>query len=184
MQLQAGFWKWVHGPLCTGRRALLSAIVVLTAATSLRAAVDPIVTGCEFTPFLPFILLSAILLRWWQAALVAMLSAGLMGVLFVGLANGGLVSPCFLSSSAIFLGTSAVMIGGVFLVRQLFRALYRAGDDEAAGGVVFSLEDGEVWASWYGQGTPVLMGSEKKVSAMMKDFLAQVELGKRLNGKH
>jgi hypothetical protein len=28
------------------------------------------------------------------------------------------------------------------------------------------------------------LGSQNKVKAMMEDFLAQVELAKRLNGKH
>ena len=51
----------------------------------------------------------------------------------------------------------------------------------SAGGIVFSLEKGEVWASWYGHGAPVHLGSQRKVSEMMEDFLAQVEVGKRLN---
>ena len=51
----------------------------------------------------------------------------------------------------------------------------RALDD-----VSLSLEQGEVWASWYGQAAPVNLGSQRKVSEMMEDFLAQVELGERL----
>ena len=57
------------------------------------------------------------------------------------------------------------------------------GADESPGGIVFSLDDGKVWASWYGQGPPVLLGSQKKVSGMMEDFLAQEEVGKRLTRK-
>jgi hypothetical protein len=57
------------------------------------------------------------------------------------------------------------------------------GSDESAGGIVFSLEKGEVWASWYGQGAPVLLGSQRKVSEMMSDYLAQERLGKRLSGE-
>jgi hypothetical protein len=51
--------------------------------------------------------------------------------------------------------------------------------DEAKGGVIFSMEDGHVWASWYGQGPPVCLGSQQKVGRMMEDFLAQEELAKR-----
>ena len=128
-------------------------------------------------------LLAAILLRWWQAALVAVLSVPILGLLFMGTPSHLVHSECFLSSSAIFLAASAAMIGFVMLCRGIFHALHRPGADESDGGVVFSLEDGEVWASWYGRGRPVLLGSQDKVSSMMHDFLAQVEVGKRLNGK-
>ena len=167
----------------SGRLALLCGLVVLALATVVRAAIDPAVTGCEFTPYLPFVLLSAVLLRWWQAGLVALASAGILGLLFIGPPSLLLGSSCYLSSAGIFLGASAAMIGCVALVRRLFHSIRTAGADETAGGVVFSLEDGEVWASWYGQGPPVLLGSQAKVSTMMKDFLAQVELGNRLNSR-
>ena len=163
--------------------ALVAAIAALAAATAIRDAVQGMVTGCEFTPYLPFVLLAAILLRWWQAALVAVLSVPILGLLFMGTPSYLVHSECFLSSSAIFLAASAAMIGFVMLCRGLVHTLHRPGADESDGGVVFSLEDGEVWASWYGRGRPVLLGSEDKVSSMMHDFLAQVEVGKRLNGK-
>jgi len=57
----------------------------------------------------------------------------------------------------------------------------KRGVDESLGGIVFSLEKGQVWASWYGQGPPVLLGSQRKVGEMMKDFLAQEELARRLS---
>ncbi|MCL6684577.1 hypothetical protein [Sphingomonas alba] len=173
---------WVVRTPLTGRLAALSAIAALTSATAVRATVDGIVTGCEFTPYLPFVLLSAIFLRWWQAALIALLSVPILGLSFIGAPGKLLHSDCFQSSAAIFLAASAAMIGLVMIVRGLFHALHRPGEDESEGGVVFSLEDGEVWASWYGQGQPVLLGSEDKVSTMMHDFLAQLEVGRRLNG--
>ena len=146
------------------------------------AAIDGVATGCEFTPYLPFVLVSAVLLRWWQAALIALFSVAILGLLFMGPPSALAASCCFLSSAGVFLAASAAMIGGVHLVRRLFVSLQRPGADETAGGVVFSLSDNQVWASWYGQGAPVLLGSEAKVSTMMQDFLAQVEVGKRLNG--
>ena len=81
-----------------------------------------------------------------------------------------------------FLVASSVTIGVAVIVRYVITAMQKRGADESLGGVVFSLEKGEVWASWYGQGPPVLLGSQRKVAEMMEDFLAQVEIGKRLNG--
>lgn len=48
-------------------------------------------------------------------------------------------------------------------------------------GVIFSLRNGEVWASWPGLPDTVRLGEVGEVSAMMRDFLQQVELGERLN---
>lgn len=182
--VRAGFNDWLNGPPLTGPAALVGGIAAVALATAVRAAVDGMVTGCEYTPYLLFVMLSAILMRWWQAALVALASVVTFGFLFGGGPDKWLASACFLSSSTIFLAASAAMILTVVLARRLFRSLHRQGADESAGGVVFSLKEGKVWASWYGQGPPVLLGSQPKVSRMMEDFLAQVELGKRLNGKH
>lgn len=181
--LRTGLRKWVRGPPFTGRLALICGVIAIALATALRAAVNDVVTGCEFTPYLPFVLLSAVFMRWWQAALVALVSVVILGGLFVGPLHESLASACFQSSAGIFLAASAAMIGSVLLVRRLFIGIHRSGDDETAGGIVFSLEDGKVWASWYGQETPVLLGSQSTVSTMMEDFLAQVEVGKRLNGR-
>jgi len=180
---RAGLNHWLRHPSLAGREALLCAIVLLAAATAIRGAINGFVTGCEFTPYLPFVLLSAVFLRWWQAALVALASVAILGLLFIGPPEKLIASSCFESSAGIFLVASAATIGAVTLVRRLFVSIHRQGDDESAGGIVFSLEDGEVWASWYGKGHPVLLGSEPRVSSMMEDFLAQVECGKRLNGK-
>jgi hypothetical protein len=74
----------------------------------------------------------------------------------------------------IFLASSVAMIGVALLVRRTVTALQRRGRDPS-GGVIFSLEKGEVWASWHGQDLPVRLGSQKRVSEMMKDFLAHSE---------
>ena len=153
-------------------------------ATAIRVAVDDMVMGCEFTVYLPFVLLAALLLRWWQAGLVALASVALLGLLFVGTPAAMLASHCFLPSSAMFLLSSGAMIGFVMVARGLFHAMRVPGEDETPGGIIFSLEDDKVWATWYGQGPPVLLGSAAKVSSMMEDFLAQLAVGKRLNGNH
>lgn len=175
--------NWLLAPPLTGRLALLCGIVAVALPTSIRAAIDGIVTGCEFTPYLPFVLLSAILLRWWQAGLIALVSAVTLGGLFVGPPNEFLASRCFITSAGTFLAASAMMIGTVILVRRVVGAIQSRGADESSGGIIFSLEEDQVWASWSGHGSPVRLGSQKKVSEMMEDFLAQVEVGKRLTNR-
>jgi len=46
--------------------------------------------------------------------------------------------------------------------------------------LVFSLADGFVWASWPGTVASIRLGDEASVTAVMRDFLAQCELGHRL----
>jgi hypothetical protein len=178
LMFRAALNRWLREPLVTGGYALLFAGLAVGVPTAVRAAVSGVVTGCEFTPFLPFVLFCAILLRWWLAGAVAVSAVAITGGLFTSSQHFTL--PCFISSAAIFLGSSAIMIGVAFLIRHALASMKSRGADESMGGVVFSLEQGEVWASWYGQGPPVLLGSQRKVSEMMQDFLAQEELGKRL----
>jgi len=179
--IRNGLIRWLKASPLTGRLALLCGLVAILLGTLIREGIDGDVTGCEFTPYLPFVLVSAILLRWWQAGLVALASVAALGGLFMGPPAELLGSHCFLSSSGIFLASSAAMIGFVCLVRGLTLSLHVPGADESAGGIVFSLKEGEVWASWYGQGPPVLLGSQAKVTAMMEDFLGQVRVAKWLN---
>jgi hypothetical protein len=47
-------------------------------------------------------------------------------------------------------------------------------------GIVFSLRDGLVWASWPDTEISVRLGRHDMVASMMRDFLAQDALGKRL----
>ena len=177
---QTGIHRWLRTPLITGRLAFLCGVVAVAVPTIVRAAVDGVVTGCEFTPYLPFVLITALALGWWQAGAVALVSAAIGGVLF-GPAHQHFASSCFMSGAAMFLASSAIMIGVVVLLRRTIAAIQNRGASD--GGVVFSLKGDQVWASWYDQGPPVRLGTEGDVSAMMADFLAQVELGKRLTGQ-
>jgi len=174
-----GFARWLVQHRLTGTQALLCAALTLGSALAVRAAVDGMVTGCEFTPYLPAVLVSAILLRWWQAALVALAAPMLHGVAFIGSPWHFLDSACFQSTGGMFLLSSAVIIGVAVIVRQTLE-LPRHSAEDNSGGIVFSLEKGEVWASWYGSARPVRLGDRNRVETMMADFLAQVELGKRL----
>ena len=180
--LRAGLTRWLQAPPRDGPLALLCAVVAVEIPTLIRAAVNGVVTGCEFTPYLPFVLLAAILLPWRHAAFVALASVGVLGGLFIG-NPGDILQSCFLSSAGIFLASSTAMICTIVLIRRLVGAMQARGADESEGGIVFSLDRGQVWASWYGQGPPVLLGSQRKVAEMMQDFLAQERLGRRLNDK-
>lgn len=177
--IRAGWARWLQAPSLSGRSALLCAALALGLPTLIRFAAIGAVTGCEFTPYLPFVLICAILVRWWQAAAVAAGAVLIMGGLFQG--SPAVDLQCFVPAAGIFLASSAVLILFAVAVRRLISAIHNRGADESEGGIVFSLEKGEVWASWYGQGPPVRLGSQRKVSEMMQDFLAQVEVGKRLN---
>lgn len=181
--IRAGLARWLRAPLATGWPALGCAVAALVLATLIRAAVSGVVTGCEFTPYLPFVLACAILLRWWQAGAVALASVAILGGLFVGSPQVFLESPCFLSGAGIFLAASGAMIAAAVLMRGVIGDLQRGGADESSGGIVFSLDKGEVWASWYGRGAPVCLGTQRKVSEMMEDFLAHEELAKRLTDR-
>ena len=177
--IRASWARWLQEPLLTGRLAVLVALMGVTVPTLIRMSVHGVVTGCEFTPYVPFVLICAILVPWWQAALVALGSVAIMGGFFGSPAVH--MMDCFLPAAGIFLGSSAIMIAVAISFRSVVAAIHNRGADESEGGIVFSLEKGEVWASWYGQGPPVRLGSQRKVSEMMQDFLAQVEVGKRLN---
>ena len=173
-----GFNRWLRAPLLTGRIALFCGMLALVVPTLVRAAVNGVVTGCEFTPYLPFVFLCAVMLRWWQATAVALASAAILGGILAGTPREILAVPCFLPSAGLFLAASAAMIAIAVLVRQVIAALQRP--DDTSGGIIFSLEQGEVWASWYGHGQPVRLGNRHTVANMMDDFLKQEQLAKRL----
>lgn len=177
--IRAGLTRWVSGPPLTGPYALLCLIAAVAIPTAIRAAIDGAVTGCEFTPYLPFVFLAAVLLRWWKAVLVALASVAILGGLFAGTRQD---ISCFLPSAGVFLASSAGMIGAVMLFRSVIGAVQKRGANGSSNEIVFSLEEGQVWASWHGQEhEPVRLGSQQGVTRMMEDFLAQKEVGERLS---
>jgi hypothetical protein len=166
--------RLLSAPPLEGWRGPLLGVLLVAVPTLIRLASAGTVTGCEFTPYLPFVLVGAILLRWWQAGGVALASIAIMGGLFAGPPGPTFDAVCFATAAMMFLASSAAMIGLALLVRRTILALQKRGRD-SSGGVIFSLEKGEVWASWHGQDLPVRLGSQKRVSEMMKDFLAHSE---------
>ena len=49
--------------------------------------------------------------------------------------------------------------------------------------IIFSLVDDTVWASWPDKSGSVALGPSDEVTYMMRDFLAQCELGEQLGRK-
>jgi len=100
-----------------------------------------------------------------------------------GIFEGSLfhVAPCFFPAAGTFAATSAIMIGIASVLRRLVAPFPSAVTHQPAGGIVFSLDKGQVWANWYGLAAPVRLGTRNEVSYMMQDFLAQEELARRLN---
>ena len=176
--IRATLNRWLIAPVLTGWRALAWGLIAVALPTLVRAAIGGEVTGCEFTPYLPFVLVSAILLRWWQASAVAVASVAVMGGLFQGLLTHRLPPACFVPSAAVFLASSAGLIAIASLRGRLITDLQMP--NEEAGGIVFSLHRGEVWASWYGHAHRLRLGSRARVARMMEDFLKQEELARRL----
>lgn len=170
--MKAHLTRWLQEPPVTGWYALAGAIAALAVPTAFRFAMRGSVTGCEFTPYLPFVLLAAILLGWWQAGAIALASVAVLGGLFVGPQAAIAQKDCFVSGAAVFMASSALIVGVAILIRRLIGNLQRRGADEGSGGIVFSVEQGEVWASWYGQGAPLRLGPQRKVVRMMEEFLA------------
>src|SRR5690242_10822092 len=107
--VRAGWIRWLQAPLATGWQALLCGLFAVWVPTVIRLRLNGVVTGCEFTPYLPFVLGCAILMRSWQAAAVALASVAIMGGVLGG--SPALDAPCFVTSAAMFIASSAVMIG-------------------------------------------------------------------------
>ena len=164
-------FRWAEALPLSGALAIIVAIAAVAVPTALRASVTGVIAGCEFTPYLPFVLLSAFLLRWWLAGTVALIACAVMGGLFGG--GQSLDVACYMSAAGMFLAASAGMIGIAVLVRGVIETFQRT--HKPSGGVIFSLENDEVWASWHGQGPPVRLGSKERVAEMMQGFLADAD---------
>ena len=167
-------------PSVTGARAIGLIILCIAIPTLIRAAVDGFVTGCEFSVFLPFVLVAAIFMEWRYAAIVALGSVGLADYLFMTHATF-FSGPCDVYVTGVFLTISTLIIGLVQGVRTRFAGIISTDRSAfASGQVVFSLENNQAWAGWHGHRTMVQLGSKDDVAEMMEDFLAQLDLAERL----
>jgi hypothetical protein len=173
--------RWFVAPYIKGARAVCFAVLAVAVPTLIRAAVDGVVTGVVLTPYVPFVLLAANFLGWRPAAFVAIVDAVVADAWFIGPANQLLEGATDVFACTCFLVASAMLIAFVHAMRRLVeRSSPAAPEPSRLGGIVFSLEDGVAWASWYGKGTPIPLGPDDEVAEMMEDFLAPWEIGRRL----
>ena len=181
MTLIAYMKKWLLAPPVPARWAPAVALAALAVPTLVRMLVDGAVTGIEIIPYSPSVLLCAVLLGWRYAALVALASALLADALFIGPRYHLVEGPTDWFGIFVFLLDAALIIFVVQAIRSLAADWRRThATDEPSNGLVFSLDRGEAWASWYGADARVRLGPQEEVAAMMQDFLAQLEVGKRL----
>ena len=175
--------KALDRPLNPGPQSFVWAAAAVAIPTIVRLAVDDHVTGVAFSPYIPFVLLTVLLLGWRFAAPVAIASAAIADLLFIDPRFQPIAGPTDAFGILIFLLTAGLVIFLVEAARSALAARPRplpCGHDET--GLIFSLEKGQAWLSWSGSRQPLRLGPESEVSEMMRDFLAQLEVGKRLNG--
>lgn len=174
--------RWLIAAPITGPRALLCALLAVAVPVLTGISVETVATDVSLMPCIPFILLAAIFLGGRYAAFVTIASAIASDLWLFGLPNRLLESPDHIFALASFLVVAALLIAFVAAARGLAGfAIPSASSPRApTGNIIFSLEDGVAWASWYGTQEPICLGDEEQVAAMMEDFLAQREIGRRL----
>jgi len=164
----------VTGPLAAV--AGLSALAIPTAILSLDHALP---AGACCTTYFPFVLLSSLLMRPAFASAVAIGSTGLADAFFMGPRGRLLESSMDGFGDTASLISAALIIGVVYLFRRLLAETKRHASASPSG-IIFSLEKGDALASWKGSGGPVRLGPHEEVERMMEDFLAQLQVGRRL----
>jgi len=175
--------SWFVAPPLAGKWVILWILVSLPVATVIRSSMhcsDAIGDCCA--PFFVFVLLTAILLGSLAAVVAAIASMVVSILLFSQQAHPMQMGEgSELLSAILFALYCVLIICSVEYVRRAFARFSRiATTKETSSGVIFSLEKGQAWASWPGSPSPVRLGPEHEVTAMMEDFIAQVELGHRL----
>ena len=171
-------------PVETGPRDLFWAALAVALPTVVRLAVDDHDTGVAFSPYIPFVLLTALMLGWRFAAPVAIASVAIADLMFIDPRFVPIAGPTDVFGMVIFLLTAAMIIILVEAARSALAARPKpvpCGHDET--GLIFSLEKGQALLSWSGSQQPLRLGPESEVSEMMRDFLAQLEVGRRLNAR-
>src|SRR5688572_2875360 len=113
--------KLLRGPPLAGIWALAFGLAAIAWPTLLRWLVDPWVEGMVFLPYFPFVLLAALLLSARNAALVAVGCAAAADFFFMGHAVRLAAGPSDLFGIAVFLLSSALLIGLVQALRGCAR---------------------------------------------------------------
>ena len=155
----------------------VAALAVPTAILSLNHALP---AGACCTTFYPFVILAAVLLRPIFAAATAIGSIGLADALFMGPRYRLFETPMDEFGDIVSLVSFALILGIVWWLRRVIVAQRAKASAQWESGIIFSLEKGVAFARLPGAHIPIALGPENEVAEMMRDFLAQLELGKRL----
>lgn len=172
--------KTLQQPLLTGARAFLFgfALVALPTLIHLVASGGGGGIGLAFIVYVPSVVLAALFMKSWQAALIALASAAAGDWFFLEQENSITFSAADLIGGPVFLASSALIIGVVRAIRALVHECFSPRANP--GKVVFSEEKGHAWAHWHSDRPSLPLGPHEEVAAMMEDYIAQVEIGKRL----
>lgn len=172
--------KWFLAPAITGTRAHVLSGIAVVIPTLIRASVQGPVSGIPLDTYVPFVLLAAIALGWKNAVAVAVISAFVGSTLFIEPRFIVLAGPTDWFAINIFLVASAMIIKFVHSLKGLVVEAPGSAAAKRRSGIVFSCEGGDAWASWQGHRCTVRLGTTEEVAAMMQDYLAQCELGRKL----
>jgi len=173
--------KTLERPPLTGARAILFSVAAVAIPTLIHSVVDGSGIGLAFIVYVPSVVLAALFMRSWQAALIALACAAAGDWFFLEQADRITFSTSDLIGVPVFLASSALIIGVVRTIRRVVHECF--SPDAVPGKVIFSEEKGQAWAHWQGDRPSLPLGPHEEVAEMMEDYLAQVELGKRLNAE-
>ena len=186
MTVMDRFSRLLLAPPARGMRALLYGIALVVVPTAIRLILDSLLAGhLSFLIYMPFVIVAAILLRWTYSAAVVLGCWSVANILFVEPRYQFGFDRVEEISFVIFVVSAALLIALVEAVRTIVENSLRPTrpDSGFTTPVVFSLERGQAWASWYGSHSWVRLGPEEEVAECMEDFLAQRALAKRLDRK-
>lgn len=176
--------SWLFKPPLRGAWTLGLVIAAIAIPTMIRLAMSHGVDDEACTIFSPFVLAVSILCGGRYALAVALGSALACNTILMGTPYSFHVERSEIEGLSTFLGYSLFVILIVHLFRlTAARSLRQAGAGQRESGVVFSLDRGQAWASWYGIDAPVRLGAAEEVVPMMEDFIAQVNVAKRLRDR-
>jgi hypothetical protein len=176
--------SWLFAPPFHGMQAVTLTIAGIAIPTLIRLAMVAGIDDSTCTIFCPFVLIVSILCGWRYAAVTAIGSAISCNTILMGWPYRFHFTQAELEGLGTFLFYSFLLIGTIWLFRTTAaRSLRQAGARANGSGVVFSLDNGQTWASWYGVDAPVRLGPPEEVIPMMEDFIAQAKVAKRLKDR-
>ena len=173
--------RTLQRPPLTGARAVLFGLAAVAIPTLIYKVAVGNGVALAFIVYVPSVVLAAVFMRSWHAALLVLACAAAGDWFFLEQQNQITFSASDLVGVPIFLFSSALILGGVRAIKSLLHAAF--SPNAAPSNVLFSEEKGHAWAHWHGDRPSLPLGPHEEVADMMEDYLAQVELGKRLTGE-